>query len=140
MTRRVQGVSKLRRLLRKMPDDMTREVKNAVRDSANKLERDMAREAPVDDGDLRDALKSNVSRDGLSARVGYWKKGNLRNWRKAGWRAAFTIFGTRGAPEQNIPAQTGNNFVGRVAKRQETEIKNRINKAVDSALDKFRRG
>lgn len=46
-------------------------------------------------GDLADALAVKVDSRGLSVKVGYWKAGNKKRWKQAGWRAHFIEFGTK---------------------------------------------
>jgi len=133
---RISGVNRLRRKLRRLPDTIQTEVVRAVQDGGNRLEREVIAETPVDEGELRDTLKKQFGRDKLSVRVGWWEKGNLRNWRKAGWRAQFTLFGTKGSAKHNIPAQPANHFLHRAFKRVRSQIRGRINQAIDTALEK----
>lgn len=143
--RGLRGVSKLRRKLRRLPDDIQRGIKNAVRDSGNLAVRAIIPEIPVQEGDLRDALTMKVGRDGLSAKVGYTPKWK-RPWRKAGWRAAYTIFGTKGgtiksgpAKGTHIPPQPPNNFMNRGWQKVRAVIFNKLTTSVDESLRKASR-
>lgn len=135
-----KGLSNLRRKLRKVPVELRADLERAVLDSANTIERGLATEAPVDEGDLRDTLKKKIGRDKLSFRVGWWEKGNKRNWKKGGWHAHFVIFGSRahmsgGRPAGKlIPAIPANDFVGRVWTREKPAIRHRIRRGVIKAL------
>lgn len=120
------GASSLRRKLKRMPDHINRGVKNAVKDSADAIFYEAQPRIPRDRGYLAEALGKKISSDGLGARVGYWKPGNLRKWRKGGWRAHFTEFGTRDQPAQP--------FLGPAFNASKGWIRRRINRAVNKAL------
>lgn len=156
----VQNVSRLRRKLRRMPAEITKEVKDAIRDGVNLAERSIVQEIPRSDVDhehLADNFKSRISkRDGLSAELGYANKpGFRREWHAAGWRAHFVIFGTRSSRTkplalgtQRNPGGLGpkklrnragrglapNNFMSRGWKKVEQQIIHRIKSGVDRAL------
>lgn len=140
------GVSRLRRKLRRMPDEVQAEVKRAMQDATNVVERQTRPEIPVDDGDLAHSYRAQISRDGLSARLGYWEKGNLRNWRRAGWRAHFTIFGTKGGQIERggdkapilLPPQPANNFIGRGWAKSRERVLNLLDSGVKAALKRVR--
>lgn len=65
---RVTGVSKLRRLLRRLPDDITDDVRKAVSTSGDIVLRDMQAVAPHKS--IEENLSKKMSQDGLTARVG----------------------------------------------------------------------
>ncbi|MFH1806830.1 MAG: HK97-gp10 family putative phage morphogenesis protein [Pseudomonadota bacterium] len=91
--RGLRGVNGLRRLLRKLPDDVSAEVRTEISEGAELIAYDAIRLAPRDQGDLAAALEYKLGGDKLSAQIGYssrWK----RAWRAAGWRAKFIEFGT----------------------------------------------
>lgn len=99
MVSKLHGMSRLRRKLHHMPEAVRDEVRPAMEDGAERI-RDIARTlAPKGEGDLADAITPKVSRDGLSALVGFsrTKAGFKRAWKKAGWRAHFAEFGTHGS-------------------------------------------
>jgi len=55
--------------------------------------------APKDSGDMADAAQARLSRDGLSAQVGYGKvAGFKRLWKRAGFKALWQEYGTRNQP------------------------------------------
>lgn len=96
--RSVQGLTRLRRKLRRMPDELTKPIKEEIEQAAQEIHFEALSRIPVRSGDLAQALTWRTGRDGLSARVGFWKKGNVKRWRLAGWRGHFVEFGTVNAP------------------------------------------
>lgn len=124
--KRVLGTQSLRRKIKRMPDDIKAGVQDAIKDSADVVYSDALSRAPVDEGDLAAALHRKLSGDKLAARIGYWRKGNIRRWKRAGWRAHFTEFGTKDQPAQP--------FLGPAFRKNKTWIINRIERAVDLAL------
>lgn len=125
---RMYGAQSLRRKIKRMPDDVKGEVQAAIKDSADTIYYEALPRIPRDEGRLAEALHKRLSSDKLGAQVGYWKRGNLRNWRKAGWRAHFIEFGTRD--------QRARPFLGPAFNVSKAWIKSRINKAIDVALRK----
>lgn len=126
MASRLIGANKLRIKLSRMPKEVQREVEAGLRDGANLVFRDAQATVRRQFDDLADAMKLKRGSRGLSFRIGYWKKGNIRNWRKAGWRAKFIEFGTRSV--RAFP------FMGRAYIKNEKAIISRINRGVDRAL------
>ena len=126
MARRVRGVSKLRRKLSRMPKEVQKDVEAALRDGANLVFRDAQANVRRRFDDLAETMKIKRGSRGLSFRIGYWKKGNIRNWRKAGWRAKFIEFGTRTV--RAFP------FMGRAYFKNELRIISRIERGVSRAL------
>lgn len=90
------GQSRLRRQLRRLPKDMTAEIKTEM-DAAGKALRDeIVAKAPKDQGDLAQAAHYRVSNDGLGVSVGFsTKSGFLRKWKAGGFVALFQEYGTR---------------------------------------------
>ena len=123
---KIFGLGKLRIKLSRMPKEIQREVEAGLRDGANLVFRDAQANVRRRFGLLADAMKLKRGTRGLSFRIGYWKSGNIRNWRKAGWRAKFIEFGTRN--QRAFP------FMGRAYSRNEKPIISRINRGVDRAL------
>ncbi|SMH30556.1 HK97-gp10 family putative phage morphogenesis protein [Azospirillum agricola] len=76
---KVKGAAKLQRTLRKLPDEVTGEVKEAVAESAlilfadaRKLMPKPGAGHPYADGTLEQRFKVRIDRSGLKARVGSW--------------------------------------------------------------------
>lgn len=88
MKRGFQNVSRLRRKLRKMPEDINGGVKKEIKSAAVEIERDMLGMVPVDEGDLADVISHKVGRDGFSAVIG------------PGAHTAQFKFGMRQAPQK----------------------------------------
>lgn len=126
---RVLGAQSLRRKLKRMPDHIKRPVQDAIYYGAETIYADAYAEAPVGPtGNLKESLHKRISGDKLSAVIGYWKKGNIRKWRKAGWRAHFIEFGTVQHPSQP--------FLGPAALRNFPRVVQSIKSAVNRALDR----
>ena len=87
---------------------------------------DMLSTIPKDSGETAQHLSYKVSRDGLTARIGFIGKKDV----EAGYVARFIEYGTKGYPKRNIPAQPARPFMapafdkskGRVAKEISDEI------------------
>jgi hypothetical protein len=99
--------SKIRRKLRRMPDEITRDLQDGVKTQATALLQTMKGLAPISDEampldfkgkrrkHLRDALRAHVAKGGLSARVGLLgKRAN-----EVFFFARFLEFGTKRIPK-----------------------------------------
>lgn len=157
---RISGRSKLRSKLSKiLPAEVKKEVQDAIGHAAKIIFDDAERNIPVDSGDLKDSIKLQHRGDKLGAKIGFWKKGNLRNWRKAGWRAHFVEFGTRGTRNiknknrfslsQNfgrkrvkitVKPQKAHPFLGPAYLKNQHRVKSMIDHAVDRALKRTANG
>lgn len=93
----LRGVGKLRRQLRRLPDEVTQPVREAIVDSADFLEFQMLSRVPRDEGDLAGSIEKRFGRDGFSAEVGPGARTKTAR-RRAGWRAHFAEFGTQKMP------------------------------------------
>lgn len=137
---RVIGVGRLRRTLRRLPETVQAPVKARIKDGAQEIEFAMKQRVPVDDGDLAAGINFKVSRDGLSAKIGYIGK---RIMQKVGWRALFAEFGwgpgtykrgkRKGKSFKGAPAQP---FMIPAMRAKINTIITDINAAVDNALRK----
>jgi HK97 gp10 family phage protein len=146
----ITGMSDLRRTLKKLPDDLTKEVRNELADVANATHRDAVRFAPYDEKKtsgkyihLRDAIGVKASKDGLEIAVGLTQRIiGKRLWTKAGWRANFVLFGTKGGLARGrfkgarIPAQPANNFLLKAFEMNRQRFINRVEAAGKRAMDK----
>lgn len=155
MASRVSGRSKLRKALSRMPKEITASVREAVKDSTQAIYWDAQKRVPRDEGDLGAALALRIRGDKLGGAVGYWKKGNKRRWKQAGWRAHFTEFGTKGYKPGDkryaknskttakiykvIPARKAQPYLGPAFKVNRKFITRRMTKAVNHALDRAAR-
>jgi hypothetical protein len=95
-----QNVSRLRRSLRRFPDELKGPIKRAMEHAGAELAREIADRAPVEEGDLKAAAHYQVSRDGLAVHAGYSKNrtGFKRKWRKGGFVALWQDFGAKQHP------------------------------------------
>lgn len=122
---RISGVRSLRRVLRKMPDDVRGPMQGEVAAAAEDVSSTMASLAPVRTGELRDSIETKFARDRMSARVGPGAR-RRRTFRRVGWRALFAEFGTRHHPAQP--------FIGEALERNEARIRRGMSKAVADTL------
>jgi len=103
---RVQNLDKLRAKLRRMPDEVKREIRGALEKNANELVQMQKRLVPVDDGDLRDSIQWEWG-SGDESRIGVKGQEGLAITVSAGDEAAFYAkwveFGTSdGKPSQGF--------------------------------------
>lgn len=126
------GVNKLNRKLRRMGPAVKKGLGPALQTVADAVHADALKRIPVREGDLAAALKKQVLPKGTSARVGYWQKGNKKNWELGGWRAHFIEFGTLNSPA--IP------FIRPAFRENIAFARKTIDKAVDKVLKKVARG
>lgn len=103
----LQGVTRTRRLLRRLPDDLVAPIRKTLKQGSEDILQEAKVRVPKDKGVLGRALSAKVSRDGFSAQIGLRGK---RAQRKA-FHGAWVEFGTQGAPDLNIPAQPARPFL-----------------------------
>lgn len=85
----------LMKMLRRFPNELTNETKDAVKTSAERLRDEIASRAPKDTGQLSESVGIAYSQGGLTARVGFDESasGFKRKW-KRGFLAIFHEYGT----------------------------------------------
>lgn len=100
---RVVGASRLKRKLKRMPEEITVELRGVIRQQSEEILADMKARVPVSGGatlldfrgrrrkHLRDALEARRAKDGLSVRIGLI--GKKKN--EVHFYARFLEFGTR---------------------------------------------
>lgn len=94
--RRVSGDSRLRRQLRRWPEELRQDLRMVMTSAGATLRDRMWRDAPKDEGAMADQVMFRVSRDGLSVQVGYSKRvGFKRAWKAGGFKALWQEYGTR---------------------------------------------
>ncbi|MFQ5535585.1 MAG: hypothetical protein ACE5EM_12280, partial [Sphingomonadales bacterium] len=130
---------------------VTRKIGNEIEDTLNVILKNTRAETPRSDirspgyVHLKDAIGVKMARDRLSGRVGWSTKViGKKLWRKAGWRARFFLFGTKGGvilsgrrKGARIPPQAGNDTLGRAIERNVERFFNRVKAASRQA---FREG
>ena len=101
--KRIIGASRLKRKLKRMPDDINAEIKMVIRDESHALLADIRALAPSSNESapldwqgnprekLRDAYEVRISKDGLFARIGIMGKRKKNQF----FFATFLEFGTR---------------------------------------------
>jgi HK97 gp10 family phage protein len=124
----LRGVTKLRRTLRRIDPDITREVREEVERVTERILADMQSMVPKDTGDLAAALDKRVARDGLTARVGLVTKAKQRDF----FYARFIEFGTKEGKGPH--PQEARPFMQPAFDVNETEAKRRITQAINDAL------
>jgi len=97
--RGIQGVTSLRKKLRRMHQETENTIRPVLEAVANDILLDMRGLTPVDTGNVVDEMRFTISADGLTARIGLTTKVSARD----AFYFAFLDSGTKGAPEQNIP-------------------------------------
>lgn len=88
---KVQGVTKLRRKLRRIDPEATRELRAALANAAARIEATATQLVPVDTGDLAGSIEHLISRDGLSAVIGPGARAAEINRQKTGSEFGRTI-------------------------------------------------
>lgn len=123
-------VSKLRRTLRRFPEELRTDLRAAITDGAAEVKAEIAQRAPVDKGKLRAEVHSQVSRDGLSALIGYSqnRSGFKRRWKRGGFEALWQEFGAKHHAAQP--------FIQPAFRAKLHGILNRIDAAVNSTIKK----
>ncbi len=120
-------VSRIRKILRQIPIQITKELKVAVAESAALVRDDMVALAPVDDGQLRSEIDMQVGRDGFTARIGFITE---KAQRKA-FYARFLEDGTKGSPEHNIPPLSPHPFMAPALDLNRSKILDRMRDGMD---------
>ena len=143
---RVKGAGKLRRKLKRFPDEMTEGIKVELESGIRLIQRAAVRRVPVDTGDLKKLLSSGKAvgkKDkGLSWQFGL-RTGKLRD---EGFYGLFVEFGTKGfsgtdnrGRKLNIPAQPERPFMRPAFTKYRKALRRRIDKRVNEAVDKVAR-
>ena len=121
----ILGVSKLRRVLRRIPAEYTEAVKLVVWQYGQQVLADARHMAPKRTGTLARELRVVYSRDGLTARIGIIGKRSL----KRAWYGIYVEFGN--SKMQPRP------FLRTAWRQNVNPFIRDINKAIDKSLDSF---
>lgn len=92
----MRGGKNLTRILKTLPDELQKPVKDTIRENAREVWSAARQAAPVDTGALRDAVKIRFSNKGLRARIGVFRQ--TKKQRAKGvdtFYAAFVELGTQ---------------------------------------------
>lgn len=139
----VQRAGKLRRKLRRFPEEMTDGLKDELQAGIKLIQRDATRRVPVDSGDLKRLLSSTKAvgkkEKGLSWQFGL-RTGKLT---KEGFYALFIEYGTkgfsgttRGGRKVNIPPQQPQPFMRPALAKYRKQLRRRIDRKVDETIRK----
>lgn len=130
---RIEGGTRTRILLQRMAKDngpVIEPVKQALEEGAGQAEDaikyNIVAADLVDQGALLDSVAKKKLSNGLRWKIGYFEKGNIRKWRRAGWRAHFAEWGTETQPAHHIVARASVDVLPDVIKK----TKRRINAAL----------
>lgn len=148
----LRNVNRLRRKLRKMPDDIRKEVQAAVAETAELVRQEAISRIDPSDKDLRQSIEVKLSGDKLAAQIGSGAR-TKKAYKLAGWRAHWTEFGTRphslskgaslgGAKKREKGQSTGAQHPGQAArpyllpglKAAAPKVIKKLDEAVDKAL------
>ena len=130
------GFSKLKRLLKALPDEATGELKEAVRDSAETMAQTARELVPVRTGALRDAIQVAIRRDGLSAAIGPGVRS--KKLAKTVFYAVMVEFGTKGDPSRNIPPMPAQPFLNPAFEMNRDKAVARTRAAINKAVREAR--
>ena len=132
--KRVFNESRLRRKLRRFPEELRKDIRKAMEQSADELVQEIRARAPKDEGQLAENATARISRDGLSAQIGYSKNksGFKRAWKRGGFTALFQEFGTAHHSAQP--------FIRPSYRAKLTSILDKIDRAVSNTLQRASRG
>lgn len=159
-----KGMSKLRKLLKKVDPEARGLVADVIEGGAKAIENSMIISAPVDSGDLVHSISYKLGRDGLSAYIGpgadraaitkkgfgqtrrrYTSTGNLTSATIKDLDARFQLYkahwiehGTKG--HGGHPGQPARPFINPAYDANANRIKRDLSKAIDDALEMAARG
>lgn len=149
-----RGGNKLRRTLRRLPDDIAGGVKEDIRRGAENIANDAAVYAYslglYDTGDMIESIEANIGRDGLTAVIGpgakrlkiskspfnttLYVKDRDKHAALQFFKAYWAEFGTKGAPSKNIPPQPATPFMNPAYDANKGEILKNLDKSIGDAL------
>lgn len=130
--RRVSGDSKLRRQLRRWPEEVRREIRVVMNYAGGALADEIKARAPKDEGDMSEQAMYRVSRDGLSAQIGYSKRtGFKRAWKRGGFKALWQEYGTRHHGAQPFVGPSFRARLGEILNWIDTAVNRTIRRASD---------
>lgn len=132
----IRGLSKLRRTLRRIEPESTKEVREAIEDGLEAIKQDAIALVPKDTGALARGIETRLSRDSLAGEVGIAPgRGKRRaRLRDALFYGRFIEYGTKGNSEKGIPPQPARPFMGPAFDMNKKWIEGRLARGIDLAL------
>jgi HK97 gp10 family phage protein len=154
----VEGTQRLRRLLNRIPDEVTAEVKKEIDDGAELVKFEMLKRVPVRDGTLAASIEIWSGKDGLVKMIGPGAK--TRRAKLQAFYAKWVEFGTRphslsrgsrlAQPKRNRrgknaggaqhPGTKPRPFIHPAFVAAKSKFRPRINAAIDRALKRVAGG
>lgn len=138
---KTKGAAKLIRLLRKLPEEVTAEVKDAVAESAFALYADAYAKMPkpgsghpYSDGTLQKRFLVKFSKDGLKARIGSWGRGRAAHIHLVEFGAAPHKIEMPGGEVIDHPGAPAQPFLMPAYETNRTPTIRRVRAAVSRAL------
>lgn len=141
----------MRRDLLKLGENVRKEVKDELRNVANKTHKTAIAGAPISTDNpskihLHEVIGQKVSEDGLEIAIGATRRIiGAHLFRTAGWYAHFVLGGTRGGVVTHgpyrgavIPPMPANNYMQRALDQHEAEYIQRVGGAAKRAVQKSR--
>lgn len=116
---------KLRRIIEMTDTD----IKSAMQDAVNMLQKEVVMRVPRDTGNLEENITAYVSKNGMTGEVGLRGK----KARSRAFYARFLEFGTKGQGGKPQPAQP---FLHPAWHYSKPQIISRVGKAINSAIKK----
>ena len=131
--RRVYNESRLRKKLRRFPEVLRSDLRMVMTMNGVLLAQEIEKRAPKESGIMAGKVRSVVSRDGLSVRIGYSREPRFKQaWKKGGFVALFQEYGTRYHAAQP--------FIGPAFRAKLMDALRRIDSAVNRTLKRASSG
>ena len=130
------GVTKLRKTLRRLEPEMIAGIQTVIKRGAKAIEYDMLVGIPKDTGETAQYINAKISRDGLTAQIGFVGKKAVQG----GYAARFIEYGTKGYAKDNIPPQPATPFMSPAFDANKDWITRDARKEINVTLKNVSRG
>jgi HK97 gp10 family phage protein len=81
----IKGLDKALKKIKNLPDEKRAGLKGVIEENAKIMEDDQKQNVPVDEGETKESIKTNVLNKGLTAHIGpMGKKGFKKHWLEFG--------------------------------------------------------
>lgn len=158
----LKGVTSLRRTLRRIEPEVTKQVRVAMEDGAEAIKLDAVARVPKAEGDLARSIDYQLGRDGLTAIIGPAAKQvamvggrtsattpfatNSKRQRRLStknkeallqfFKGYWIEYGTKGSPKRNIPPMRPHPFMGPAFDLNREWLLGKVREGIDKALEK----